>query len=315
MEINIIGHKNPDTDAVVGSLVLADLLKKTKKPLDFGGLKIEAKITGDLNKETRFVLKRFKQDIPALIKSAKNKKVFLVDHGGSEESIEGIREAEIIGVLDHHRLDGLKTVFPIFYRAEPLGASSTILAKIFLENNISFSKKQAGLLLAGILSDTLNLTSPTTTKEDQKMVIILSRVSKEKSTVLAKKMFKEKSDISDISIKELIKKDYKEFKAKGIKFGIGVWETTNPEKIKEKKLEILSALELFKRKSKISLIFFASVDILKGESELYLPSVKEIKTAEKVFGKKASGNSIFLPGVVSRKKQILPLLIKFLENS
>lgn len=313
MKINIIGHKNPDTDTVVSSMVLADILRKKKGPFDFYNSEIEAKRTGKLNKETEFVLGKFKQKVPSLIKSAKKKNVFLVDHGGYEESIENIEESNIVGVLDHHRLGGISTSSPIFYRSEPLGATSTILAKIFFENNISLTKNQAGLLLAGILSDTLNLTSPTTTKTDKKTVEKLSLISKEDPKKLAEKMFEAKSDISSISLEELIGKDYKKFESGGTKFGIGVWETTSPKKIKENKEKILSVMKKFKKKNKIDLMFFASIDILNNESDLFLLGEEEKRIAEKVFNKKSKDDLIFLPKVVSRKKQLVPPLLEFLK--
>jgi len=313
MKINIIGHKSPDTDSVVSSIVLVDLLEKKKGPLNFSDSEIEPKRTGKLNKETKFVLNYFKKETPSLVKSARKKNVFLVDHGGYEESVDKIKEAEIVGVLDHHRLGGISTDSPIFYRTEPLGSTSTILAKMFYENEVSLIKKQAGLLLAGILSDTLNLTSPTTTKVDKRIAKKLSEISKEDPEKLAEKMFQAKSDISDIPFKELIKKDYKEYKSGGTNFGIGVWETIAPRKIKENKEEILSALKKFKKRSKMDLIFFASIDIFKNEAEIFLLE-EEREVAEKVFNKKPKDNLILLKKVSSRKKQLVPPLMKFFKK-
>ncbi len=314
MKINIIGHKNPDTDSIVSSIILKDVLEKKKGPFNLDNFQFKATRSGKLNKETKFVLSRFKEKAPSLVKSGKKKKVFLVDHGSYEESIKNIEEAEIFGVLDHHRLGGINTSCPIFYRAEPLGATSTILAKIFFENNISLSKKKAGMLLAGILSDTLNLTSPTTTKTDKKIAEKLSEISGEDKEKLSQKMFQEKSDISDISFSDLIKKDYKEFESSGTKFGIGVWETTNTEKIKEKKKEIISALKKFKKERKLDFLFFASVNILKKESDLFLIGEKESEASKVVFKKKINENIMFLPDVVSRKKQILPPLFNHFKK-
>ena len=313
--IIVIGHKNPDTDSIVSSLVFADFLKKVKKPiLSFSDFKVKPARAGLLNKETKFVLNYFKQKPPVLVKNLKNKNVVLVDHGDYNQAANGAKEAQIIGILDHHQIVGLKTAKPIFYRAEPIGSTSTIIAKMFLENNLSFDKKTAGLLLAAILSDTLKLTSPTTTNEDKEIVKILVKVSKEDINKLAQKIFEAKSDIKDISMDELVSKDYKEYKDGKMSFGIGVCEIMHPKEIKEKKEEIFSALEKLKKKRKVKLMFFAVIDILKKNSEMFLLEEKEKLVAEKVFKKKAKGNLLFLSGIVSRKKQMVPLIVSFLKK-
>ena len=314
-EIIIIGHKNPDTDSVVTSLVLAEFLRKIKKPiLGFSNFKVKVAISGSISKEGEFVLKYFKIKKPARIQSIVKKNVFLVDHGDYEQAAQGVQEANIVGILDHHKLGGIKTQTPIFYRAEPIGSSSTIVAKMFFENNISFNKKTAGLLLAGILSDTLKFTSPTTTKDDKETAKVLARVSKENIDKLSKKMFEVKSDISNITPDKLVATDYKEFKAAKTNFAIGVHETTFPKKVIATKEEVFSALVRLKKKRKMDLMFFALIDILKKNSTLFIIGEREKEVAQKIFKKKAKDNLIFLPGVVSRKKQILPPIIKFLEK-
>lgn len=314
--IIVIGHKNPDTDSVVSAFVFANFLKKVKKPiLGFSGFGAKPARAGSLNKETKFVFNYFKQNPPVLINNLKNKDVVLVDHGDFNQSVKGVEQANIVGILDHHKLGGIESTSPVFYRAEPIGSTGTIIAKMFLENNLSFDKKTAGLLLAAILSDTLKLTSPTTTNEDKEIARILAKVSREDINRLAKKIFEAKSDIKGMSMDELVRRDYKEYKGGKIKFGTGVYETTHPKKIKEKEEEIYSALKKLKKKRKVGLMFFAVVDILNGNSEVFLLEEKEKRVAEKIFKKKAKGNLLFLPGVVSRKKQIVPLVVNFLKKN
>jgi manganese-dependent inorganic pyrophosphatase len=314
-EIIIIGHKNPDTDSIVAPLALAEFLKKVKKPFSgFSAFKIKVVRAGNLNKETKFVLNYFQEKKPPLIKSLVKKNVFLIDHGDYEQAARGIRKANIIGILDHHKLGGIKTQTPIFYRAEPIGSSSTIVAKMFFENNLTLSKKTTGLLLTGIISDTLKFTSPTTTKEDREIAKVLAKLSKENVDELARKMFEAKSDISGISAEELLTTDYKEFKADKADFAIGVHETTHPKKVLALKEELFSALRKLKKKKKMDLLFFALIDILKKNSTLFLLGEKEKEIAQKLFKRKAKAHLIFLPGIVSRKKQILPPIIKFLEK-
>jgi manganese-dependent inorganic pyrophosphatase len=314
-EVIVIGHKNPDTDSIVSALVFTEFLRRKKKYiLSSSNFKIKAGRAGSLNKETQFVFQYFKQKPPALIKSLKNKNVFLIDHGEYEQSAEGIEQANLLGVLDHHKLGGIKTIMPIFYRTEPMGSTASVVAEMFLENDLTLNKKTAGLLLAALLSDTLKLTSPTTTQKDREIAKTLTKISKENISKLSQKMFEAKSDISGVSLSELVNKDYKEYKTGKVNFGFGVWETTVPETVEKKQDKILLVLERLKKKRKLDLMFFSLIDILKKNSKAFVLSEKEKVVLEKVFKKKVKGNSLFLSGVVSRKKQMIPPLINFLEK-
>ena len=312
----ICGHKNPDTDSIVSAIVIADYFNKT-------GKKAKAIRVGKINRETEFVLKQAKTKSPslklrrakppALIKSLANKQVFLVDHNELEQAGDGIDKAEIVGVLDHHRLSGdIKTSLPIYFRVEPVGCASTLIFKLFQEKEISLNKKQAFLLLCAILSDTLKFNSPTTTKEDIKIAKKLSEICKQNINKLAEKMFQAKSDISGINLKDLILQDYKKFNGSGKDFGIGVCETVLPETVLEKKQEILKLLPQIKKQKRLDLIFFAVVDIIKKQTYLFVVGEKEKLIAEKGFNKKSKDNLIFLPGIVSRKIQIAPRIINAL---
>ena len=312
----IIGHKNPDTDSIVAVSVLAKLLKKAPKLLPwFSGFKIKQGRAGALNKETKFVFDYFKESPPDLVKDIKGKKVFLVDHNEYGQAAEGVKEADIMGIIDHHSLGGIETVSPVFCCVEPVGSTSTIIAKMFLKNNISLNKKTAGLLLAAILSDTLKFTSPTTTLEDKKIARILAKISKEEIGKLSAEMFRAKSDISDISAQKLVSQDYKEYQVEGTSFGWGVWETVDPTQVEKMEKLIFSELEKLKKKRKMDLMFFAVVDILRKNSKIFLLGEKEKSIAEKAFRKKAEGNFLSLSGVVSRKKQMVPPLKDFLLNN
>jgi len=310
----IVGHKNPDTDSVAAACALAEFLKKAPKILPwFSGFKPIPSRIGPLNKETKFIFNYFQKSVPCLIKNVKNKNVFLVDHNEHGQAADGIEKADVLGVIDHHSLGGMETASPIFYYAEPVGSASTIIAKMFLKNDISLSRKTAGILLAAILSDTLKFTSPTTIPEDKNIAKILAAISKEDIGELSQKMFEAKSDLRGIPVQKLISQDYKEFKVKKISFGIGVLETVNPTQAEEKKKEIFSSLAQFKKKRKMDLIFFVLVDILKKNSKIFLLGEKEKLTAEKAFKKKSEGDFLFLPGIVSRKKQMIPPLKNFLQ--
>jgi len=301
----VIGHKNPDTDSIVSAMVMADYLRKI-------GRKAKAFRTGKMNRETKFVLDKIKIKPPSFIKNLAEKKIFLVDHNEFEEAGLGIEKAEISGILDHHKLGGIKTKAPIYSRIEPLGSTATLIFKLFGEKNLLLSKNQAFLLLSGILSDTLNFNSPTCTGEDIKIGKTLAEASRQNPDELAEEMFKSKSDISGLSLEDLISADYKEYRERKLIFGIGVQETVMPEIILRKKEKILNTLADFKQKRKIDLIFFGIVDILKKRTYLLIAGDKEKGIAERAFNKKEKENLILLPGIVSRKKQMVPVILEAL---
>jgi len=319
--IHIVGHKNPDTDSIVSAIVMADYFQKT-------GKQSKAFRTGKINRETKFILDKIKIKPPYLVENLAKKKVFLVDHNEKEQAGTGIERAEIFGILDHHKLGGMKTKEPIYIRIEPIGSTCTLIFKLFQEMNFQLSKNQAFLLLSGILSDTLKFTSPTTTKEDKKAAEILAKISQQNINILSQEMFRVRSNISGIKLEDLIFSDYKEYKEEDLIFGIGVHETLNPEVLLKKEKEIFSILQRFKKEKKLNLFFFALVDILKRKTYLFLTGEKEKEIAEKAFKKrakrinpllspslplgKAKENLLLLPGVVSRKKQIVPPILKVL---
>lgn len=303
--IYVISHKNPDTDSIVSTIVMTDYFKKI-------GKETKAARVSKINKETKFILNKIEIKPPSLVRDLAKKKVFLVDHNELEQAGEGIEKAEIIGILDHHKLGGIRTPEPIYVRIEPLGSTSTLVFKLFQEANFQLNKNQAFLLLCGILSDTLKFTSPTTTKEDKKAAKILAKISQANINHLSQEMFKVRSDISGMKLEDLIFSDYKEYQEKEINFGVGVHETLSPEIILKKEKEVFSILEKAKKEKKLNLIFFALVDILKRNSYLFLVEEKEKEVAQKAFKKKVKENLLFLPGVVSRKKQIIPSILKVL---
>jgi len=304
--IIIVGHKNPDTDTVVASLVWGDYLKRK-------GYWPKVCRAGQLNYETKFVLKYFHQNQPPLIKNLAKKKVFLIDHNEASQAVDGLDKAQLVGILDHHKLGGLKTAEPIFCRIEALGSSSTLVAKIFLENNYKLNKKQAGLLLAGIISDTLNFHSPTTTLEDKKIARYLAKISQIKINQLAKEMFQAKSNLAGYRLIDLVTADYKEFEFGQTKFGLGVWETVNPQSILDLKEKIFLALKKLKEKQKIDLVFFAAVDILKQKSFFFLLDEREKDIIQQAFRLKSVDEITELDGIVSRKKQMIPAIAQVLE--
>ncbi len=306
-KIFVIGHKNPDTDSVVSAIVFSSYLKKKK---------IDAipVVAGELNKETKFVLSFLKEKTPKLLSLAGNKIFFLVDHGSLEESLDGIKKQSIYGVLDHHKMSGISTDSPIFYRAEPLGSTSSLVYKMFCESKIKLNKKEAGLLLCGIISDTLKFNSSTTTKEDKLIAKKLVSLSGLKINQLAKEMFEAKSDISKMKTKDIILRDYKEYKFSKAKIGFGVHETTNPLSVNKIKDNLIKKMGEIKKQKKLDLIFFAVVDILNKNSFFYIESLKEKEIIKKSFKFKPKEDKIIIvSNIVSRKKDMIPPLSQILN--
>ncbi|MCX6762744.1 MAG: manganese-dependent inorganic pyrophosphatase [Candidatus Moranbacteria bacterium] len=304
----IIGHKNPDTDSIVSAIVAQDYFKEV---LDKDAKAYRA---GELNNESRFVLDKYDIKAPELVSEAnKNDRIALVDHNETTQTFDKLNFSQVEYIFDHHKLS-LSTEKPIYLRNEPLGSTSSLLAKMFKENRRDVSEKNAKLLLAGILSDTLNFTSPTTTDEDKRIVSELNDIAKVDIKRFVGEMFEAKSSLEGISTSDIINLDYKIFNIGKYKVGVGTWETTSPATVNVKKNEIFNLLKKKKETEHLDYLYFMIVDILRQNCDLYIISEDEKMLAEKVFGGKTENGVMFLDGVVSRKKQIAPPLTEALTK-
>lgn len=311
MKILIIGHKNPDTDSVVAALAYTQLKKELDKDNDY-----QAGAFGSLNKETKFILDYFKIDYPLVIQDLKDWQggIILLDHTEPSQLPDGLNTDKIIEILDHHRLGGLQTANQIFARIEPVGATSTIVAKMFRENQIIPNQKVASLIIAGIISDTLFLQGPTTTEEDKKIIQELNQIAQiDNLEDLANRMFEAKSDLSDVPISEILTKDYKEFNFGSKKVGIGVCETIKPESVLKFKKELIEEMQKLKEKDGLDLIYFMVTDILNKKSQMIILGDEEQKVAEEVFGGVTNDSLLDMGNIISRKKEVVPPLEKFLK--
>jgi len=306
--IYVVGHKNPDTDSIVSALVFSSYLNKKK-------IKCQPCFIGKINRETSFVLSLINEEKISQIKKAGLKdKFYLVDHNSLEQSVPNLKKENVLGVLDHHKMSGFSTDEPIFYRSEVVGSTASLVFKLFQESGFELSKKQAFLLLAGLVSDTLKMTSPTTTLEDKRIAGILEKKSGFKINDLAQKMFKSKSDISGMKVKDIVLADFKEFTFPKGKVGFGVYETVSSDSLDGIKERIIKELTLIKKEKELDYGFFGLIDIIKKQCFLYLVSENEKKISQEIFKGKYQEPEIYLmPGIVSRKKQIMPLLSKKLS--
>ena len=242
------------------------------------------------------------------------KKVILVDHNEKEQSVVGLDEAEIIEIVDHHKIGNIGTSMPINFRNMPLGCTETILYLMFKEHNVEIPKNIAGLMASGIISDTLLLTSPTTTETDKNVLKELAKIAKINYEKYGMEMFKAGSSIEGKSVNEIIHGDFKNFTVDNQKVGIGQVSTMSTEDIMNKKEEFINELnEIAKNESYTAIALFVT-DILKnGSYILFNEKAKDIFAGS--FNTPNIEEAYFFEGMVSRKKQIVPKLMNYMDNN
>lgn len=242
----------------------------------------------------------------------KRKQCILVDHNTSLQSAVGIEEAEIIEVIDHHNIGGIGTAAPINFRNMPVGSTCTILALLYKENNIDIPKNIAGLMLSGILSDTLILTSPTTTSLDKEIVPILANIADVDYKAYGKEMIKAGASLEGKTEEDVIYTDFKNYPFNNLKLGIGQFSTVSVDEILANKDNYIKAIEQISIKEEYYLVAFFVTDVIENGSYIFFNEpAKEILS--KAFNKDLEQGT-YLPGVVSRKKQVIPVILNVLEN-
>ena len=242
------------------------------------------------------------------------KRVILVDHNEKEQSVVGLDEAEIIEIVDHHKIGNIGTSMPINFRNMPLGCTNTILYLMFKEHNIEIPENIAGLMMSGIISDTLLLTSPTTTESDKEALKELSKIAKTDYEKYGMEMFKAGSSMEGKSISEIIHGDFKNFTVDNQKVGIGQVSTMSTEEIMNRQDEFVSTLNEIAGNEGYTLVALFVTDILKnGSYILFNDKAKEIIAG--AFGVENIAQSYFFEGLVSRKKQVVPKLMNYMDNN
>lgn len=306
--IKVFGHKTPDTDSVCSAIAFAWYLTEKK------GTPATPYIAGVPNKETAFALNKLGVGTPEKIDSiGEGDQVAIVDTTNPDELISNPEEAEVLEIVDHHKLGGLKTITPLKATIRPLGCSSTVIWGIMKSEGVNRVPKEiAGLMLTAIISDTLKLTGPTTTDEDKVAVDELKEIAGLDVESYATELFEAKSDLTGMSPKDVLLADAKEFDLADKKVLVGVHETTNPKNALAMKKELIEEMNAVKTEKKYDGAFFFIVDILASYAEAILASDYEKGVVEKAFNALASNDQANLPGIVSRKKQIVPALEKAL---
>ena len=298
---NIIGHRNPDTDATCSSIAYQNFLKEKN-------IESQVFILDDLNNETKFILEKFEIEPPeAVSELPANSEVVLLDHNEKEQSIANINELNLVEIIDHHKVK-VETEKPISILIKPLGSSCSIVAEKYFNENVNLNKNIAGILLAGIISDTLFFRSPTTTDKDKDIVEELNKiVGIDNLEKFSLEMFNAKSNLGDIDIEKLIKLDYKIFDFKDGKYGIGVMETTNVDYGFSRKDKIIKKLKEIKEKDNLEAVYFVIVDILNEKSFTLSSGESEKELFKKLFKATEKDGFLFVDKLVSRKKQIVPI--------
>lgn len=299
----VFGHKNPDTDTICSALAYANLKNKL-------GVNAEAARLGEVNKETQFALEYFQVEAPVYIEAvpADVKDVILVDHNEFQQSVSNIKDVRIAEVIDHHRVSNFETKEPLYFRAEPVGCTATILNKMYKENGVEVTKEIAGLMLSAIISDSLLLKSPTCTPEDVDAAHELAKIAGVELEKYGLDMLQAGADLSDKSPLELITMDAKEFAMGDAKVEIAQVNTVDASKVYELQAELESEMDKAISEKGLDLFLFAVTDILNNDSEV-LARGGGIAKVREAFGVELDANNrALLKGVVSRKKQIVTAL-------
>ncbi len=298
-EVLVFGHKNPDTDSICSSIIHAMLDKKN-------GWETKAVRLGKINKETQYVLDYLGIEPPELIeKVEEGQEVILVDHNEFNQSIEGIEQAKIIGVTDHHKIANFETSEPLYYIAKPYGCTATILFEEYKQWGHTIDKKEAVLMASAIISDTLLLKSPTTTEHDKKALEELVKIAEIDVNEYGLEMLKAGTNLDEFSVEELINLDAKKFEKGDISFVIAQVNTISIEDVLKREKEIKEVISKTIKEKGLSLFVFAITDILNSNSEIIALGEK-VEVIRAAFGKALENDKAFLEGVVSRKKQLLP---------
>ena len=245
---------------------------------------------------------------------AKQKQVILVDHNEKSQAVEGIEEADILEIIDHHRIGSLETLNPIFFRNQPLGCTSTIIYQMYQENGVKVDKKTAGILCSAILSDTLVFKSPTCTKMDIDAANALSKIAGIEIFNYAQKMFSAGSDLKKMSPQDILRQDFKTFAIGELEIGVGQINSMDKDGLESIKEKLIPYVDENLIKRDVNMVFFLLTDIQESSSELLAWGEGAKEIARVAFDVDEQNGILYLPGIVSRKKQFIPNIMKAIQQ-
>lgn len=304
MTIKVFGHKSPDTDSTGSPLIWAWYLSDVK------GVAAKPYLLGEPNTEAAFVLKHWDLPKPEIISDVTgDDSVVIVDTNNPAELPASINEAKVVGIIDHHMLvGGIKTKTPIDITIRPLACTATIMHDLIGADLARAPRAIKGAMLSCILSDTLEFRSPTTTDHDRKVAETLAADLGVNLGELATAMFEAKSDVSAFSDAALLRMDSKEYNVAGKELRVSVLETTAPKIVLDRKASLMESMVTVAKEDGADQVLLFVVDILREEATLLVPNDLVKQMAEASFGVTVTGDTVVLPGVMSRKKQIIPAL-------
>lgn len=303
MTVCVTGHSNPDTDSVTSAIAYANLLNAQ-------GTEAKACMQSDaegLNPESKLVLDRFGLTAPENISDAAGKKLALVDFSDIAQGPANLGDAEVVAIVDHHKIGDVTTNNPILFRAEPVGCTGTVLNKMYKDSGVEIPKAVGGAMLCAILSDTVNFKSPTCTDDDKAAVAELKAIAGVDDTdELFMDMLKAKSAVAGVPAKDLLFRDYKDFDMKGNKVGVGQLELATLDQVADVRGELMKAMEEVKADGRHTVLLMLT-DVVKEGTDLVVLS-DDPAMIEKAFNGKLENASMWIDGMMSRKKQTVPNL-------
>lgn len=301
-KVLVFGHQNPDTDAITSAISFAYLQNQL-------GVAAEAVALGPVNEETAYALNHFETAAPRIVKTAANEtqQVMLVDHNEAQQSIADIADLEVLAVVDHHRIANFETANPLYYRGEPVGCTNTIILKLYKEHGVAIPEKIAGLMLSAIVSDSLLFKSPTCTSEDVAAAQELAVISKTDLESYGLDMLKAGTNLSTKSEADLLNMDAKSFPMGDKNVRIGQVNTVDVNEVLARQAKLEAEMTKQNAKGGFDLFILVITDILASDSAILVIGSDQDKV-EKAFETKLTNNQAILPGVVSRKKQVVPQL-------
>lgn len=309
--ILVFGHKNPDTDAITSAISYAYYL--TQK-----GEKAEPVALGEPNEETLYALKRFDYDAPRVIETAANETdiVALVDHNEAQQSVDDRHLVNVHSVVDHHRIANFETADPIFYLARPFGCSQTIIYDLYQQADIAIPEQIAGLMLSAIISDTLLFQSPTTTARDKEVGEALARLADVDIQTYGLELLKSGTNVADKTATEIIDGDAKSFEMGGHTIRIGQINVVEEADVLDRKEELLAEMNKLSVDNDYEVVLLIVTNILSNNSQgLVVGKEALLPQFEAAFNTNIADSQMALPGVVSRKKQVVPPLQETIENA
>src|SRR5699024_838543 len=303
----IFGNKNPDTDAISSAIIMADFEQQT------GNTDATPYRLGEVGPETQYALNHFNVDTPELLSDdLNNQNVILVDHNEFQQSADTIDKSSIQHVVDHHRISNFETAGPLYYRAEPVGCTATILYKMYKERGFEIKPEIAGLMSSAIISDSLLFKSPTCTQEDIDAAEALKSIADVDLESYGLEMLKAGASTTDKTASELLNMDAKSFNMGDYITRIGQVNTVDIDEVFQRQEELEKAMLEVSTNEKYDLFVLLVTDIINSDSKILVVGAEKDKVGN-AFNVKLDNNTAFLPGVVSRKKQVVPQITEALS--